>query len=77
MNICENQLGRKDRGNLMIDLATILDLLRVEGKQKIYIIDEDGTPLEYGVDDISFELDSKVSELVIYDNYVEIDLDYY
>lgn len=61
----------------MVDLATILNLLRIEGKQKIFIIDEDGTPLEYGVDDISLELDSRVSELAIYDNYVEIDLEYY
>ena len=61
----------------MIDLSTILDLLRVEGKQNIFIIDEDGAPLKYGVDDISFELDSRVSELVIYDNHVEIDLEYY
>ena len=28
------------------------------------------------VDDISLELDSRVSEITIYDNYVEIDLDY-
>ena len=69
-------LERKDRGNLMVDLATIIDLLRVEGKRKIFIIDEDGSPLEYGVDDISLELDSRVSEITIYDNYVEIDLDY-
>ena len=69
-------LERKDRGNLMVDLATIIDLLRVEGNRKIFIIDEDGSPLEYGVDDISLELDSRVSEITIYDNYVEIDLDY-
>ena len=61
----------------MVDLNTILDLLRVEGKQNIFIIDEDGNPLKYGVDDISLELDSRVSELVIYDNHVEIDLEYY
>ena len=61
----------------MVDLSTILDLLRVEGKQNIFIIDEDGKPLKYGVDDISLELDSRVSELVIYDNHVEIDLEYY
>ena len=61
----------------MVDLATILNLLRVEGNQKIFIIDEDGAPLKYGVDDISLELDSRVSELVIYDNHVEIDLEYY
>lgn len=61
----------------MVDLATILDLLRVEGKQNIFIIDEDGNPLKYGVDDISLQLDSRVSELVIYDNHVEIDLEYY
>lgn len=61
----------------MVDLSTILDLLRVEGKQYILIIDEDGNPLKYGVDDISLELDSRVSDLVIYDDYVEIDLEYY
>ena len=61
----------------MVDLATILNLLRVEGNQKIFIIDEDDAPLKYGVDDISLELDSRVSELVIYDNHVEIDLEYY
>lgn len=61
----------------MVDLSTILDLLRVEGKQNIFIIDEDGNPLKYGVDDISLELDSRVSELAIYDNHVEIDLEYY
>lgn len=61
----------------MVDLSTILDLLRVEGKQKIFIIDEDGSPLEYDVDDISLELNSRVSELVIYYDYVEIDLEYY
>ena len=61
----------------MVDLSAILDLLRVEGKQNIFIIDEDGNPLKYGVDDISLELDSRVSELVIYDNHVEIDLEYY
>ncbi len=60
----------------MVDLGTILDLLRVEGKQNIYIIDEDGNVLKYGIDDISIEVDSKVSELVIYDNHVEIDLEY-
>ena len=61
----------------MVDLSTILDLLRVEGKQNIFIIDEDGNPLKYGVDDISLELDSRVSDLVIYDNHIEIDLEYY
>ena len=61
----------------MVDLSTILDLLRVEGKQNIFIIDEGGNPLKYGVDAISLELDSRVSELVIYDNHVEIDLEYY
>ena len=61
----------------MVDLATILNLLRVEGNQKIFIIGEDGAPLKYGVDDISLELDSRVSEIVIYDNHVEIDLEYY
>ena len=61
----------------MVDLSTILDLLRVEGKQNIFIIDEDGNPLKYGVDDISLELDSRVSERVIYDNHVAIDLEYY
>ena len=61
----------------MVDLSTILDLLRVQGKQYILIIDEDGNALKYGVDDISFELDSRVSELIIYDDYVEIDLEYY
>ena len=61
----------------MVDLSTILDLLRVDGKQNIFTIDEDGTPLKYGVDDISLELDSRVSELVIYDNHIEIDLEYY
>lgn len=61
----------------MVDLSTILDLLSVQGKQYILIIDEDGNTLKYGVDDISFELDSRVSELIIYDDYVEIDLEYY
>ena len=61
----------------MVDLATILNLLRFEGNQKIFIIDEDGAPLKYGVDDISLELDSRVSEIVIYDNHIEIDLEYY
>ena len=70
-------LERKDRGNLMVDLDTILNLLRIEGKQNIFIIDEDGNPLKYGVDDISLELDSRVSELIIYDNHIEIDLEYY
>lgn len=60
----------------MVDLGTILDLLQVEGKQKILIIDEDGLPLGYPVNDINFELDSRVADLVVYDDYVEIDLEY-
>ena len=44
----------------MVDLATILNLLRVEGNQKIFIIDEDGAPLKYGVDDISLDRKSVV-----------------
>ncbi len=60
----------------MVDLGTILDLLQVEGKQKILIIDEDVLPLDYPVNDINFELDSRVADLVVYDDYVEIDLEY-
>ena len=60
----------------MIDLRTAIDLLSIEANKKLLIINEDGTPLEYGVDDISVELDSKVTEIFIHKDFVEIDLDY-
>lgn len=63
---------RLKKSRHLIDILTV----RIIGKQNIYIIDEDGNALKYGIDDISIEVDSKVSELVIYDNHVEIDLEY-
>ena len=41
----------------MVNLSTILDLLRVEGKQNIFIIDEDGNPLKYGTSSVGINSD--------------------
>lgn len=58
----------------MINLNDLIDILWLDGDKPIYIITEEGEPLEYGDSDITDELESTVDAINIYDSCVEIDL---
>lgn len=58
----------------MVELGDIIDLIWVDGGKPIYIITEEGEPLEYGDSDITDELESTVDGINVYDSCVEISL---
>ena len=58
----------------MIGLGDIINLIWVDGDKPIHIITEEGETPEHRDSDTTDELESTVSGINIYDDYVEITL---
>ena len=58
----------------MIELGDIINLIWVDGDKPIQIITENGETPKYKNSDNADELESAVSGINIYDDYIEIEL---
>ena len=58
----------------MIGLSDIINLIWADGDKPIRIITEDGETPKYKDSDITDELESTVTGINIYEDYIEIEL---